>query len=143
MFIQPHNINFPNLSQRTYFSGELVFTTITFSDSSELILWWQGLKMDGSLFFRFYSIWELQQKAPFNVPEGSTSKKYKSNFCRKHDQKNVIFINSTVLGNILKAKPKILQSDFPNSVGIYFSEYTVFLIIGKDPITKSSKYELK
>ena len=35
-------------------------------------------------------------------------------------------------------------SDFPNFAGVQFGEYTLcFLIIGKDPATKSSKYEVK
>ena len=45
---------------------------------------------------------------------------------------NVVRINTTVLGNILKRKKKTLQSDFLNFIGIYFSEYTLcFLLLEK------------
>ena len=44
----------------------------------------------------------------------------------------------------MKTKTKTPQGDFPNFTGIYFGEYTLcFLIIGKDPTTKSCKYEVK
>ena len=40
-------------------------------------------------------------------------------------KRNFQCINA-VLGNILKRKTKISQSDFPNFTGMYFSEYTLF-----------------
>ena len=53
-------------------------------------------------------------------------------------------VNAAVLGNIMKRKTKIPQSDFPNYTGIYFSEYALcFFIIVKYPMTISSKYEFK
>ena len=54
---------------------------------------------------------------------------------------NVICVNTTVLGNILKKNQKTPQSDFPNFIGIYISEYTLcFLLL---EITKSSICEFK
>ena len=85
--------------------------------------------MEGSLFSRFYSIWETRV-------EGSIE---------KQDQRNFIYSKNTVLGNVIKRKRrKTLQGDFPNFTGPCFSEYkSCFFIIGKDTVTKSSKYEFK
>ena len=44
----------------------------------------------------------------------------------------------------MKRKTKTPQRDFLNFTDIYFSEYALcFFIIGRDPKTKSSKYEFK
>ena len=44
----------------------------------------------------------------------------------------------------MKTKTKTPPGDFPNFTGIYFGEYSLcFLIIGKDPTTKSCKFEVK
>ena len=44
----------------------------------------------------------------------------------------------------MKTKTKTPPGDFPNFTGIYFGEYSLcFLIIGKDPTTKSCKFKVK
>ena len=70
--------------------------------------------MDGSLFYQFNCICETEVEISCKILEGSTSNNYKLNFWRKHELKNVICINTAVLGNDLKTKTKTPQCNFPN-----------------------------
>ena len=112
-------IGFPKLSQWTsFFSGQwgtCTHVTITFTESSGLILGVLGIiNMDGSLFYQFNCICETEVEISCKILEGSTSNNYKLNFWRKHELKNVICINTTVLGNDLKTKTKTPQCNFPS-----------------------------
>ena len=70
-------MNFPNLSQWTSsFEATYIQGSITFSESSGLILGVVEIKYGRELIFPVFTVFE----APFKVPEGSTSNNYKRNF---------------------------------------------------------------
>ena len=128
----PSNTHFPNLSQWIYFfGGTCVNGTIAFSEGRGLILGVVLIYHGREFIFpvlQFLGNWSRRLQ----------SNSSKRNFWRKHGHKNVIYINATALGNIMKRKTKTPQSDFPNS-----QVFTSFGNSEKFPPKRLSSWDLR